>query len=78
MRWCIDFFDKINMVISMDFNKKSNMNLQKTPDEQDMSGQDPDVNGQKEMLYLTSIPGMKERLLEGKDAKIEDSEPFKW
>ena len=54
------------------------MNLQKTPDEQDMSGQDPDVNGQKEMLYLTSIPGMKERLLEGKDAKIEDSEPFKW
>ena len=78
MRWCIDFFDKINTVISMDFNKKSNMNLQKTPDEQDMSGQDPDVNGQKEMLYLTSIPGMKERLLEGKDAKIEDSEPFKW
>jgi len=54
------------------------MNLQKTPDEQDMSVQDPDVNGQKETLYLTSIPGMKERLLEGKDAKIEDSEPFKW
>lgn len=28
--------------------------------------------------YLTSIPGLKERLLEGVNAKIEDSDPFEW
>jgi len=31
-----------------------------------------------ETLYLTSIPGMKEKLNEGLDAKIEDCVEFKW
>ncbi|MDD2510922.1 MAG: type II toxin-antitoxin system Phd/YefM family antitoxin [Syntrophomonas sp.] len=37
-----------------------------------------DYKGLMETLYLTSIPGMKEKLNEGLDAKIEDCVEFKW
>ncbi len=37
-----------------------------------------DYNGLLETLYLTSTPGMKERLQEGLDAKKEDCEDFRW
>ena len=37
-----------------------------------------DYNGLMETLYLTSIPGMKERLEEGLNAKVEDCVEFKW
>lgn len=34
-----------------------------------------EYNGMVETLYLTSIPGMKERLLEGMEASLEDCIP---
>ncbi len=34
-----------------------------------------DYNGLMETLYLTSIPGMKEKLLDGLNAEIEDCIP---
>lgn len=37
-----------------------------------------DYKGLMETLYLTSIPGMKEKLNEGLDAKTEDCVEFKW
>ncbi len=37
-----------------------------------------DYNGLMETLYLTSIPGMKERLAEGLNAKAEDCKEFEW
>ena len=37
-----------------------------------------DYNGLLETLYLTSIPGMKERLQEGLGAKKEDCVEFEW
>ena len=78
MRWCIDFFDKINMVISMDFDKIRKTNSENDPIDKDVAELDQDERGELETLYLTSIPGMKERLLEGQSSNIEDSEPFEW
>ena len=78
MRWCIDFFDKINMVISMDFDKKRKKKLENDAADKDVNRLDQDERGELETLYLTSIPGMKEKLLEGQSANIEDSEPFEW
>ncbi len=37
-----------------------------------------EYNGLIETLYLTSIPGMKERLEEGVEATLEDCVDFKW
>lgn len=37
-----------------------------------------EYNGLVETLYLTSIPGMKERLLEGLHTNIEDCVDFEW
>ena len=37
-----------------------------------------DYNGLLETLSLASIPGMKERMKEGLDAKIEDCVKFEW
>ena len=78
MRWCIDFFDKINMVISMDFDKKRKKKLENDAADKDVNRLDQNERGLLETLYLTSIPGMKERLLEGQSSNIEDSEPFEW
>lgn len=78
MRWCNDFFDKINMVISMDFDKKRKKKLENDAADKDVNRLDQNERGLLETLYLTSIPGMKERLLEGQSSNIEDSEPFEW
>ena len=40
-----------------------------------------DYNGIMETLYLASIPGMRDRLIEGRDAELEDCVPedeVKW
>ena len=37
-----------------------------------------DYNGLIETLYLTSVPGMKERLIEGMNAEIDDCAVFQW
>ena len=34
-----------------------------------------DYNGIMETLYLSSIPGMRERLVEGRDSALEDCVP---
>lgn len=66
------------MVISMDFDKKRKKKLENDPADKDVNRLDQDERGLLETLYLTSIPGMKEKLLEGQSANIEDSEPFEW
>lgn len=65
------------MAISMDFDKKRKK-LENDPADKDMNMLDQNERGLLETLYLTSVPGMKERLLEGQSANIEDSEPFEW
>ena len=37
-----------------------------------------EYNGLKETLYLLSVPGMKERLLEGLNTPIEECVEFEW
>ena len=37
-----------------------------------------DYNGLMETLHLTSIPGMKERLVEGLETPIEECDDFEW
>lgn len=37
-----------------------------------------EFNGLVETVYLMSIPGMKERLIEGLNATDEDMEEFSW
>ena len=66
------------MVISMDFDKKRKKKLENDPADIDVKRLDQNERGLLETLYLTSIPGMKEKLLEGQSANIEDSEPFEW
>ena len=66
------------MVISMDFDKKRKKKLENDPADKDVNRLDHNERGLLETLYLTSIPGMKEKLLEGQSANIEDSEPFEW
>ena len=63
------------MAISMDFDKKRKK-LENDPADKDMNMLDQNERGLLETLYLTSVPGMKERLLEGQSSNIEDSEPF--
>jgi hypothetical protein len=65
------------MAISMDFDKKRKK-LENDPADKDMNMLDQNERGLLETLYLTSVPGMKERLLEGQSSNIEDSEPFEW
>ncbi len=66
------------MVISMDFDKKRKKKLENDAADKDVNRLDQNERGLLETLYLTSVPGMKERLLEGQSANIEDSEPFEW
>ena len=66
------------MVISMDFDKKRKKKLENDPADIDVKRLDQNERGLLETLYLTSVPGMKERLLEGQSANIEDFEPFEW
>ena len=52
--------------------------MENAPADKDVVELDQGEKGLLETLYLTSIPGMKQRLLEGQNANIEDSEPFEW
>ena len=66
------------MAISMDFDKKRKKKLENDAADKDVNRLDQNERGLLETLYLTSIPGMKEKLLESQSANIEDSEPFEW
>ena len=66
------------MVISMDFDKKRKKKLENDAADKDVNRLDQNERVELETLYLTSIPGMKEKLLEGQSANIEDFEPFEW
>lgn len=37
-----------------------------------------DYNSLIETLYLSSIPGLKQKLIDGKNESIEDCEEFEW
>lgn len=37
-----------------------------------------DYNSLMETLYLTSVPGMKEKLIDGINTPIEECEDFEW
>jgi antitoxin YefM len=37
-----------------------------------------DYNGLMETLYLSSIPGMKEKLIDGLNTELNDCEEFEW
>ena len=37
-----------------------------------------EYNGLLETLYLLSVPGMKDKLIEGLNTKIEDCEALEW
>lgn len=68
-----NLFDYLNLAI--DFNDVINVNTKKG---NVIIMSEQDYNGLLETLYLTSIPGMKEILLEGMNAKAEDCEKFEW
>lgn len=66
-------FNYLDMAI--DFNDVINVNTKKG-NVVVMSGED--YNGIMETLYLASVPGMRERLIEGKNAESEEFEGFEW
>lgn len=68
-----NLFDFLNLAI--DCNDVINVNTKKG---NVVILSEEDYNGLIETLYLTSIPGMKERLIEGKNAPLEDSDVFEW
>lgn len=68
-----NLFDYLNSVI--EFNDIINVNTKKG---NAVILSEQEYNGLIEMLHLSSIPGMKERLLSGIDATVENCEDFKW
>ncbi len=66
-------FNYLDMAI--DFNDVINVNTKKG-NVVVMSGED--YNGIMETLYLASVPGMRERLIEGMNAESEEFEGFEW
>lgn len=68
-----NLFDFLNLAI--DCNDVINVNTKKG---NVVILSEEDYNGLIETLYLASIPGMKERLIEGKNAPLEDSDVFEW
>lgn len=68
-----NLFEYLNLAI--DFNDVINVNTKKG---NAVILSEQEYNGLLETLYLTSIPGMKERLMEGISAKAEDCVEFEW
>ncbi|HWQ80364.1 MAG TPA: type II toxin-antitoxin system Phd/YefM family antitoxin, partial [Anaerovoracaceae bacterium] len=68
-----NLFEYLNLAI--DFNDVINVNTRKG---NVIILSEQEYNGLMETLYLTSIPGMKERLTEGLKAKPEDCVDFEW
>jgi PHD/YefM family antitoxin component YafN of YafNO toxin-antitoxin module len=68
-----NLFDYLNLAI--DTNDIINVNTKKG---NVVIISEEEYNGLLETIYLTSIPGMKERLLEGTKAKSQDCIEFEW
>lgn len=68
-----NLFDYINQAI--EYNDVINVN---TREGNAVIISEEEYNSMMETLYLTSVPGVKERLEEGLDAKPEDCEEFEW
>lgn len=68
-----NLFDYLNSAV--EFNDVINVNT-KNGNAVIISAEE--YNGMMESLYLTSVPGMKERLQEGLHAKAEDCVKFEW
>lgn len=68
-----NLFDYINQAI--EYNDVINVN---TREGNAVIISEEEYNSMMETLYLTSIPGVKERLEEGLNAKPEDCEEFEW
>ena len=66
-------FEYLNLAI--DFNDIINVNTKKG---NVVIISEDEYNSLTETLYLTSIPGMKDRLEEGIDATIDDCVDFEW
>lgn len=68
-----NLFDYLNSAV--EFNDVINVNTKKG---NAIIMSEQDYNGLMETLYLNSIPGMREKLIEGVNAKKEDCEDFEW
>lgn len=68
-----NLFDYINQAI--EYNDVINVN---TREGNAVIISEEEYNSMMETLYLTSIPGVKERLEEGLNAKPGDCEEFEW
>lgn len=68
-----NLFEYLNLAI--DFNDVVNVNTKKG---NAVILSEQEYNGLLETLYLTSIPGMKERLMEGVETAPKDCEKFSW
>lgn len=68
-----NLFEYLNLAI--DFNDVVNVNTKKG---NAVILSEQEYNGLLETLYLTSIPGMKERLTEGMKVKAKDCVDFEW
>ena len=68
-----NLFEYLNLAI--DFNDIINVNTKKG---NVVIISEDEYNSLTETLYLTSIPGMKDRLEEGIDATIDDCVDFEW
>ncbi|HCX61395.1 MAG TPA: type II toxin-antitoxin system Phd/YefM family antitoxin [Clostridiales bacterium] len=68
-----NLFNYLDMAI--DFNDVINVNTKKG---NVIIISEDDYNGLLETLYLTSIPGMKERLIEGINAETKDCVELEW
>ncbi|MEG1990641.1 MAG: type II toxin-antitoxin system Phd/YefM family antitoxin [Christensenellaceae bacterium] len=68
-----NLFEYLNLAI--DYNDVVNVNTKKG---NAVILSEQEYNGLLETLYLTSIPSMKERLMEGVEAAPKDCEKFSW
>jgi PHD/YefM family antitoxin component YafN of YafNO toxin-antitoxin module len=68
-----NLFEYLNLAI--DFNDVINVNTKKG---NAVIISEQEYNSLLETLYLTSVPGMRERLTEGLDVKPEDCVEFEW
>lgn len=68
-----NLFEYLNLAV--DFNDVINISTKKG---NAVLLSEEEYNGLMETLYLLSVPGMKERLQEGMEAKPEDCEAFEW
>jgi PHD/YefM family antitoxin component YafN of YafNO toxin-antitoxin module len=68
-----NLFDYLNSAV--EFNDVINVNTKKG---NAIILSEQEYNGIMETLYLCSIPGMKERLTDGLNSKLDDCVEFEW